>query len=469
MDKAITFCTTMWLYEDIINDILKLRTQVILDPNGRPYRYCIDFKSLFESADGNKYESMQDIAYGHFEIGARLSKYRNDIISNQKRYDKTKTVKGSTTTRKKQPMDIIYHAVAVLAKTRNQFLDEPDTQCTEKEIADYYKEFHPEFLDDLQHLYYAYDRYDKDMMIQLLQNKSIQQKLLHDVMAIVPDALISTMYIYFCYHNYYAKGLFDAFYRTVNPLDRYTEIKSVVDIEMKLEQLRAEMDKDDTLKTWHKEIYLNATQTAVFYPSIKAMIPKKSHIKALMKAIYKKWEKQEPDRWEFFGPNNPYIEEVKKDVHKRAICIIHKNGETSPNTKNSINLRTLYNSFYPIMENLFQLTTNEENNAYTYPDFLQKVYFRQVENVYHSKIKKRTETYHQNDPDKERMSKLYIVLFISCAFDERITIDNSDDRAQSILKWLQEQLKANTVTLDDYEKKYIKKKLIKEILDQWGK
>ena len=84
MEELITFYAVLWLYEDIINDILGMRNHIILNSYDKPYRYSTTPKMLLKTLDCEGYRF---IPYSDGKTQRELEKLRKKAVASQMRYD----------------------------------------------------------------------------------------------------------------------------------------------------------------------------------------------------------------------------------------------------------------------------------------------------------------------------------------------------------------------------------------------
>lgn len=405
---------TKWFYEDIVNDILGLRRNVILAPNGEPYRYFISDKKIYIGVD----------------------EYRRRSVTAQMQHDKSKV--SINVECRNNSMDILCKAIATLSN----ILETVDTyqmpmkKCDYRDIKSYFKGITVTGLEKLDNIYQYYSGHSEYEILKILNDKAETNRILTEVIKCVPEVKICIMYNYYRYHTVYNKRVYIAFEKMF--LQNTSYIKALLTTKS-VDEITAEIQShilsDTSIKEWYQSIYGHAIEISKIYTSLQQIIPSKDILKSLVETSYKIWNGREEQKGKFRSKDySSYADSIMEVTRNKAIASITRKGRTSKysgDDVNSIELRTLHNTFFPFIQESFGLKNKNStrNDEYTCPEFMLKDFIQLCENSYMDGIHKKKGAYLEAYKEKEyleKIVKLYIAFFIMYAFDENMYNGTTD-------------------------------------------
>lgn len=401
---------TKWFYEDIINDIFGLRRNVILAPNGEPYRYFISDRKIYSGVD----------------------EYRNRSVTAQMRYDKSKALVNAEY--QNNSMDILCKAIAMLSDILEamDIYSIPIKRCDYRHIKSYFSGIKVTGLENLNGIYQYFSGKNKDEILEILNNKEKTDRILEEVVLRVPKFKICTMYHYYRYHTMYNESVYiecEKIFIWHTPYITFLIMTESVDETM--EKIQSQIVSNINIQKWYQIIYGHAIEVSKVYPSLKKMIPTMKNLKSLIKTSYKIWNVQEEQKGKFRSKDySSYADSIMELTRDKAIVSINRKGRTSKysgNDANGIELRTLHNTFFPFIHESFGL--KNINSKYTCPEFMLKEFIQLCENSYIYGIHKKKGIYLDAYKEKEyleKIVKLYITFFIIYAFDEDMCDETTD-------------------------------------------
>ncbi|MGN0606318.1 MAG: hypothetical protein ACI4JM_07330 [Oscillospiraceae bacterium] len=464
---------TDWFYEDLVNDVLGLRTNIILDASGNPYRYPL-------SAD---YDSKAD---------NRIDRFRNNSVNAKLRSDKRAFTIGNTRPRNNAD-DIIYGTIATLfnlmEENKTQPYKEPE-KVSKADIRRYFREHSLDDIKELNNIYSCHSECNNDEILEILNNTDKTDSLIGALRSIIPVEKILAMYMYYVYHREYWEDIYkafeDLFVQYCSGYGSYTALMSAN--RQKIQDIQQSIKED--IPKIRQEIFKNAFNASKQYPIIESLIPQELTIEKELKEIYKKWDKEQKKRSKFVSIGTiMYETDIKEKIKKDLLIPIALKGSSdrySDDSAGTVTLETLNNTIIPGIKETFNFKVNGRER-YKYPALTQQViniksfvsHCEQYHIAKYACIKKSIEyDVLTNTELVKAFAHLFVFIFIMCAFDSeqyKHLLDNRNKIAETFGKYInsivnQQKTKViliyylaliNNKILDD---NHVFSKIIKEII-----
>lgn len=407
---------TDWFYEDLVNDILGLRTNIILDASGNPYRYPLNAN----------YDSKAD---------NRIDRFRNNSVKAQLRSDKRALTIGSKRPRNNAD-DIIYGTIATLFNLMEENKAQPNNDEPEKvskvDIRRYFREHSLDDIEELQYTYSCCSERNNDEILAMLNNVDETNRLVDYLKTIFPFNKILGMYKYFEYHTSYWSEVYEAFDSLFwQQVDSNSYAAMLSDTDKKIREVQRELIDKGSVKKWRAEFFKDAYIASEAYPIIKTLIPQETIIEKKLREVYKKWDEEQEKKGKYkfkFNDTSEYIKKIKEKLMKELLIPIALKGNSdrySNDSASTITLETLNNTIIPGLKETFSFKVNGKER-YKYPALTQqainiKSFVSHCEQYHIAKCAciKKSIAYDilTNIEFVKMFAHMFVFVFIMCAFD----------------------------------------------------
>lgn len=429
-----------WMYEDLVNDILELRTNIIIAQNGEPYYYPLNIHS---------------VAYADNPI----ERFRKNSVNAKKRYDKINFYKGRRTENNAE--NIVYSTLATLINLIDKQQKLPHVMTKNQlriSIKKYFKDCQIINTEKLKSIYEHYSNLSNDRRLDLLYSTEKMSQIIEQLHKCIPVEKILTMYLYFEYHTSYWEQVYNAFELMVSPMalssDSY--VAMLTNMKGKISSVQERLMSESNLSDWRNEFFADAMEAAVYYPIITELIPKISSISKKIKGIFKKWNDIEKNKGKFQTSNISIYEENIKDMLSKELMIpINRKGYSNKyscsENEDSVTLDTLNNSILPNLQNeLGFFYSGKGKTYYFYPELKNKDVgiqeFVRLCELYHKEklFLKSGKTAYEVITNKEIikiLAKLFVFLFLMYAFGS--DWQKSSETQETFVDYINRVLKKN--------------------------